>query len=259
MKVVILCGGQGTRIRDVSDILPKPMLPVGGKPILWHIMKIYAQHGFKDFILCLGYKGWVIKEYFLNYRAKNSDFTINLGSKDVSYHSQNDESDWNVTCIDTGEASQTAARLWNVREYLKNTDTFCVTYGDGVADINITELVEEHKNSKRLLTITGVKPLGRFGEIEVEGGTIKEFNEKPNVSTGIINGGFMVFRKKAIEKYFSGQVDQSLEADVIPHIVKDKQAGVFQHPGQWQCIDTPREYTQLNRLWEANKAFWKKW
>ncbi|MCA9399736.1 MAG: NTP transferase domain-containing protein [Candidatus Omnitrophica bacterium] len=259
MKVVILCGGQGTRIRDVSDILPKPMLPVGGKPILWHIMKIYAQHGFKDFILCLGYKGWVIKEYFLNYRAKNSDFTINLGSKDVSYHSQNDESDWNVTCIDTGEASQTAARLWNVREYLKNTDTFCVTYGDGVADINITELVEEHKNSKRLLTITGVKPLGRFGEIEVEGGTIKEFNEKPNVSTGIINGGFMVFRKKAIEKYFSGQVDQSLEADVIPHIVKDKQAGVFQNHRKWKCIDIHREYTQLNRIWDAKKKKKKKW
>ncbi len=260
MKVVILCGGQGTRIRDVSEVLPKPMLPIGGKPLLWHIMKIYAQHGFRDFILCLGYKGWVIKEFFLNYYTNTSDFTMRLGDRDsIVFHNENREADWQITFADTGEESQTAARLLKVREHLTDEETFAVTYGDGVADINIQQLVQAHKKSKLLATVTAVKPLGRFGEIEVEGNHICEFNEKPNVSSGMINGGFMVFHKKIFDTYFRKNLNQSLESDILPQIVKDRKAGVYQHRGFWQCVDTPREYNTLNQLWDNNKAPWKIW
>ncbi len=262
MKVVILCGGQGTRIRDVSEVLPKPMLPVGGMPILWHIMKIYAHHGFKDFILCLGYKGWMIKEFFLNYQAITSDFTMTLGRKDsLVFHCKNQETNWRITFAETGEDAKTAARIRAIREYLEEDrdELFSVTYGDGVADIDIVKLIETHQYSGLSATVTGVQPSGRFGEIELEGTRVCEFNEKPNVSSGMINGGFMIFRKSVVDKYFSGQLNQSLEQDVLPGIVKDRQVGVYQHKGSWQCVDTPREYSLLNQLWTQNKAFWRVW
>lgn len=260
MKAIILCGGQGTRIRDVSEVLPKPMLPIGEKPILWHIMKIYAHYGIKDFILCLGYKGWIIKEFFINYAAKISDISLTLGKQDsVIYHNVNEEVNWKITLAETGDASQTGARIWNARRYLEDCDLFSVTYGDGVADINIKALVDTHKKSGFLGTITGVHPLGRFGEMEIRGGMITEFNEKPNVSMGLINGGFMIFNRKVIDKYFREGEDLVLESEVLVKMVKDKQLGVYQHDGYWQCVDTPREYNILNKLWSEKKAPWKIW
>lgn len=260
LKVVILCGGEGTRIRDVSEILPKPMLPIGGKPILWHIMKIYAHYGIKDFILCLGYKGWVIKEFFLNYHAKTADISLNLGDqKSIKYHNSNSDEDWNVTLVETGEAAQTGARIWNAKKYLRDCDVFAMTYGDGVADIDIPKLIETYNKSGLLMTVTGVHPVGRFGEIELKDDRIREFNEKPNVAAGLINGGFMLINQKVLGKYFKAGEDLNLERDVIPPAVKDGQVGVFRHEGFWECMDTAREYKILNQLWEDNKAPWKVW
>ncbi|MBM3255642.1 MAG: glucose-1-phosphate cytidylyltransferase [Candidatus Omnitrophica bacterium] len=260
MKAVILCGGQGTRIRDVSEALPKPMLPIGGRPILWHIMKIYAHYGINDFVLCLGYNGWKIKEFFLNYYAKISDITITLDKKNVvTYHSECEEESWRITLAETGENALTGARIWNARNYLKDCDLFSVTYGDGVADINIKNLIETHKRSGLLGTITGVHPSGRFGEMDIKGNIVSEFNEKPNVGTGLINGGFIIFDKKVIDTYFRPGEDLVFEADVLPEMVKDKQLQIYTHNGFWQCIDTPREYNILNQLWSENKAPWKIW
>ena len=260
MKTVILCGGQGTRLREETEFRPKPMVPVGERPILWHIMKIYARYGFKDFVLCLGYKGWIIKEFFLNYNAKVSDISLQLGRKDsIEYHSKNDEADWNITLVETGEASKTARRLWLSRPYLKDCDYISVTYGDGVADINIRKLMEHHQKSGHLVSISGVHPSGRFGEIESEGNLIRRFNEKPNVSAGLINGGFMVFNPEVFGTYINGKTNQSLEDDVLPAMVKEKKVGIHKHPGSWQCVDTPREYAYLNQLWAEDKAFWKIW
>lgn len=260
MKVIILCGGQGTRIRDVSEVLPKPMLPIGERPILWHIMKIYAHYGIKEFILCLGYKGWAIKEFFLNYYAKISDITVTLDRENsIIYHNHCDEEEWKVTLVETGEASQTGARIWRAREYLEDCDLFSVTYGDGVADINIKALVDTHKKYDFLGTITGVHPSGRFGEMKINGNMIWEFNEKPNVSMGLINGGFMIFNRTVIDKYFRDGEDLVLEREVLVKMTKDKQLGVYQHEGYWQCIDTLREYNMLNKLWSEKKIPWKIW
>ncbi len=259
MKVVILCGGQGTRIRDISEVLPKPMLPIGDKPILWHIMKIYAHYGFNEFVLCLGYKGWVIKEFFLNYYQKTKDFTLDFNKSGIAYHSTDENIDWKITFVETGENAQTATRLLNVIDHLKGEKKFALTYGDGVADINLRKLIEAHQKNNALLTITGVQPLGRFGEMEMNGSVICEFNEKPNVSAGVINGGFMIFDTKVFDKYFNAKENESLEGQVIPRIVKDKKASVYKHSGTWQCVDTSREYHYLNDLWSANKAFWKTW
>jgi glucose-1-phosphate cytidylyltransferase len=260
MKAVILCGGQGTRIRDVSEVLPKPMLSIGGKPILWHIMKTYAHYGIKDFVLCLGYNGWKIKEFFLNYCAKTSDITVTLDKKNtVTYHGKCEEESWRVTLAETGENAQTGARIFNARQYLKDCDLFSVTYGDGVADIDIKNLLKAHKKGGLAGTITGVHPSGRFGEMETKGNIVAEFNEKPNVSSGLINGGFIIFDKKAIDAYFKPGDDLVLERDVLPKMVREKQLQIYVHNGFWQCIDTPREYNILNDLWEGNKAPWKVW
>ena len=262
MKIVILCGGQGTRIRDVSEILPKPMLPIGDRPILWHIMKRYAKYGCKDFVLCLGYKGWMIKEFFLNYHAMMSTVKLTIGAKgSVSYDdSRHDEADWNVTMVDTGEETLTAGRVWQASKYLDKNQPFGLTYGDGLADIDIDKLLKQHNNSGMIATMTGVHPSGRFGEIEIDGDRITEFNEKPNVNTGLINGGFMIFNYEALKKYFNPDENLSLEKDVLPRMVKDGKVGVYKHGGQWQCIDTQREYTMLNQLWNEHKGkvFWNK-
>jgi len=261
MKAVILCGGQGTRIRDVSDVVPKPMLPIGGRPILWHIMKLYAHHGIQDFVLCLGYKGWVIKEFFLQYKAMTSDFTIRLGEHgNIEFHGATEESGWKVTLVDTGEKSQTGARIWNIRDYLKDTKQFCMTYGDGVANVDITALVKSHQKSGRGATLTGVRPAGRFGEIDYEAnGQIINFNEKPNAAGGYINGGFMVFDTEKALSYFRPGADLNLEQEVLPKMVKDGQLGAFHHDGFWQCMDTLREYTMLNEMWDQDEAPWKVW
>lgn len=261
MKAVILCGGRGTRIRDVSEILPKPMLPIGDKPMLWHIMKIYAYYGIKDFILCLGYKGWVIKDFFLNYRAKVSDISVTLNKQDsvIYHHEHNEELDWNVTLAETGEDSQTGARIWNARRYLEDCDIFSVTYGDGVADIDLNALLETHKKSGLSGTITGTHPSGRFGEIEVTDKIVSSFAEKPNVSGGLYNGGFMVFDRAVLDKYFRPGQDLILEAETLPKMVEDSQLGMYEHKGFWQCVDTPREHQILNQMWKENRAPWKVW
>ncbi len=260
IKAVILCGGQGTRIRDVSEAVPKPMLPIGGKPILWHIMKLYAHHGIKDFVLCLGYKGWSIKEFFLNYRAMTSDITIELGGAgDVRYQGASPEEGWKITLAETGEASQTGARIWNVRDYLEDTDRFCLTYGDGVANLDIKALLDAHEISGIVGVLSGVRPAGRFGEIDCDGGVIRNFHEKPNATGGIINGGFMVFKTAEALRYFRPGADLNLEQEVLPAMVADAQLGVYQHDGFWQCMDTLREFNLLNELWARNEAPWKVW
>lgn len=261
IKAVILCGGQGTRIRDVSEVLPKPMLPLGNRPLLWHIMKIYSYYGIKDFILCLGFKGWVIKEFFINFSAKTTDITLKLNQPNkLTYQHAKEKLDWQVTLAETGEASETGARLWRVRQYLKNEPLFCLTYGDGVANINLKALLAAHKRSGLLATVTAVHPVGRFGEINTRGRLVTEFNEKPNVSQGLINGGFMVFSREALnKKFFRSGEDLNLELEVLPKIVKAKKLGVYRHKGFWQCVDTRREYDRLNRLWKNKKAPWKIW
>ncbi len=260
MKVVILCGGAGTRIRDVSEVLPKPMLPIGERPILWHIMKIYAQHNIRDFVLCLGYKSWMIKEYFLNFHLKVSDISMAIGvNKPITSSGSFEEDNWKVIMAETGEKAQTGARLFKVRKYLEQDDIMCFTYGDGVGDIDLSALLKKHKDSGLIGTITAVRPLGRFGEIEIEGEKVNSFNEKPNVGAGYINGGFMIFDAKRIWEYFRPGDDLSFESNVLPKLVADKQLGVYKHNGYWSCVDTQREYNTLNMLWENQKAPWKIW
>lgn len=258
MKAVILCGGQGSRIRDISELIPKPMLPIGGKPILWHIMQSYSKHGINEFVLCLGYKGWVIKEFFLNYRAMTSDCTVKLGShSEIEFHHDIEEADWKVTLVDTGEHTMTGGRIRRIRKYVENDDNFCVTYGDGVADIDISKLVEHHKQSGLVGTLTGVKLAGRFGELEHKDGKVTTFEEKPPITAGSINGGFMVFDAKNIWDYFDGDDNLILEREPLERLVKSNQLGIYEHEGFWQCMDTLREYNKLNELWDADKAPWK--
>ena len=259
MKTVILCGGQGTRIRDVSEVVPKPMLPIGGKPILWHIMKTYAAHGLNDFILCLGYKGWQIKDYFLSYRAMHADVTIDLSAEnELTFHDKVGEN-WKVTLADTGSDTMTGARLFRVRKYLEGEANFCLTYGDGVGDIDIKSLIAFHKGHNKLATLTGVRPSSRFGELLLEGDAITSFNEKPAVSSGWINGGYMVFDNVRVWDYLWPDDSLSLESVPLPAMAKDGQLMTFRHNGFWQPMDTAREFDQLNTLWSSGKAPWKVW
>ncbi len=260
MKAVILCGGQGTRIRDVSEVVPKPMLPIGNYPILWHIMKIYAHAGITDFVLCLGYKGWQVKEFFLEYKAMTSDFTIQLGNHNrIDFHNGSDEAHWRVTLVDTGLHAQTGARLWNAREYLRDTDRFCLTYGDGVANVDVRGLLAAHARSEKIGMLTGVRPAGRFGELELDGNVVTSFHEKPNAGAGCINGGFMVFDAERVWPYLHEGEDLNLEQEVLPAMVADQQLAMYEHQGFWQCMDTLREYTLLNELWKNREAPWKVW
>ncbi|MEW5756389.1 MAG: glucose-1-phosphate cytidylyltransferase [Pseudomonadota bacterium] len=260
MKAVILCGGQGTRIRDVSEIVPKPMLPIGNYPVLWHIMKIYAHAGITDFVICLGYKGWQIKEFFLEYKAMTSDFTIQLGHHNrIEFHNGSDEAQWRVTLVDTGLNAQTGARLWNARAYLDDTDRFCLTYGDGVADVDVRSLLEAHARSEKVGMLTGVRPAGRFGELELQANVVTSFHEKPNARAGCINGGFMVFDAERVWSYLHDGEELNLEQEVLPAMVADRQLAMYEHRGFWQCMDTFREYTLLNEMWKRQEAPWKVW
>ena len=256
MKVVILAGGYGTRIRDVADDIPKPMIPIGPYPILWHIMKSYAYFGHKEFIVCLGYKGHVIKDFFLNYEAYTRDFTINYGSGGgVVYHNRHDESDWKVTLADTGTHSMTGARISRIRDYVQGED-FMLTYGDGVSDVNIEQLLIFHRSHGKILTVTGVRPPGRFGELSGEAdGQIVEFNEKPQSIEGRISGGFFV-ASPGLFDYLDDREDLVFEQEPIRKLVKDRQMMMFQHDGFWQPMDTSREYQLLNSLYENGKAPW---
>lgn len=258
MKVVILCGGKGTRLREETEYRPKPMVEIGNKPILWHIMKIYAYYGFKDFVICLGYKGNIIKEYFLNYEMMNNDFTVNLGSrKDVKIHSDHDEHDWQVTLAETGEESQTGARVKKIEKYI-NDDSFMLTYGDGVSQINVKKLVKFHKSHGKIGTMTGVHPSSRFGEFNIKGHQIIEFNEKPQTKEGLINGGFFVFNRDFFD-YLDDNENCILERDPLENLASDGQLMLYSNDGFWQCVDTYRELEILNTLWKDKNPPWKVW
>jgi glucose-1-phosphate cytidylyltransferase len=260
MKVVILCGGQGTRIRDVADNIPKPMIPVGNYPILWHIMKYYAQWGHKQFVLCLGYKGAIIKDFFLNYQAHTSDFTVSLGKANaVTYHNNHAELDWEVTMAETGLQAMTGARVQRIKKYISDDDTFMMTYGDGLGDVDLDALVAFHRQHGKILTVTGVRPPGRFGELaEDAGGKVMEFNEKPQASGGRISGGFFVCDRRLFD-YLDDREDLVFEQEPMRRLVKDGELMVFRHDGFWQPMDTHREYMLLNGLYEKGAAPWVIW
>jgi glucose-1-phosphate cytidylyltransferase len=260
MKAVILCGGQGTRIREASEQLPKPMLPIGDKPIVWHIMKGFAAHGVREFVLCLGYRGWLIKEFFIHYRAMTTDATVTLGRPDaIEFHSQHDEQDWKVTLAETGDATMTGGRVSAVRRYVEGDEPFLLTYGDGVADVDVTALVAFHKSHGKVATVTAVRPPGRFGEMRVDAGRVVEFNEKPQTTEGFINGGFFVLDGRRVWPYLGTDTQTVLEREPLQGLARDAQLAAFPHGGFWQPMDTPREYAMLNELWASGEAPWKTW
>lgn len=261
MKTVILCGGQGTRIRDVNENVPKPMIPIGRWPILWHIMKLYSTAGFNEFILCLGYKGQVIKEFFLNYYTMVNDFTLNLSKPStVEYHNNHEREDWRITLADTGINTMTGARIARIKKHLQGDDHFMLTYGDGLADIDIKALVKFHLSHGKMATVTGVHPAGRFGEMRLTNGNVVDaFAEKPQVSEGRINGGFFVMRREFIDCYLSEKSDLVLEQLPLARCARDGELVSFNHDGYWQPMDTFREYQMLNKLWAEGNALWKTW
>lgn len=260
MKVIILCGGMGTRIRDVNELVPKPMIPIGAQPILWHLMKYYAHFGCKDFILCLGYKREAIIDYFLRYRYHNADFTLDLGrGTSIQLHEGLDPGDdWRVTLADTGQKTQTGARLSRASKYL-DSQRFLLTYGDGLADVDIPALIASHVRSGKLATVSAVHPAGRFGEIEVTNGQVLGFNEKPQTSTGFINGGFMVLEREFIERYLSEDEACVLETDGLQRCAREGELNAYCHEGFWQCMDTAREHQMLEEMWNAGRAPWHIW
>lgn len=260
MKVCILCGGYGTRIRDVTDDIPKPMIPIGGYPILWHIMKYYGWWDYNKFVLCLGYKGDNIRDFFMNYRSHTTDMSIDLSGKNpVKYHNTDIVENWNVTLAETGPDSMTGARINRVKKYLCDEENFLLTYGDGVGNIDLKKLVDFHHSHGKILTVTGVRPPGRFGELQCdETGLVTEFNEKPQTTGGRISGGYFVCRKE-IFNYINERNDTIFEEEPLRNLVKDNEMMVFKHDGFWQPMDTSREYQFLNHLYEQKKAPWVIW
>lgn len=256
MKAVILAGGLGTRISEETHLKPKPMIEIGGKPILWHIMKIYAHHGVNEFIICCGYKGYVIKEYFANYFLHMSDVTFDMTNNSMEVHQKNAEP-WKVTLVDTGDQTLTGGRLKKVAEYVKNEKQFCFTYGDGVSDINISELVAFHEKHGKLATVTAVQPPGRYGALKRVDNKVVGFTEKPRGDGGHINGGFFVLSPKCIE-LIAGD-DTVWESYPLMHLAEDNQLMSFEHNGFWQAMDTLRDKTHLEELWSSGDAPWKVW
>jgi glucose-1-phosphate cytidylyltransferase len=255
MKVVILCGGKGTRMREETEFRPKPMVEIGGRPLLWHIMNIYAQNGFKDFIICLGYKGNMIKQYFLNYEAMNNDFSIQLGNRAaIQYHNNHNEADWRVTLVNTGEEAQTGARVKKIERYI-DSDLFMLTYGDGVANVNAKDLLEYHKSHGKIGTMTGVHPSSRFGELVIKDNRIESFAEKPQTTGSIINGGFFIFNK-AVFDYLNDDDRCILEREPLENLAADGELMVYPHEGFWQCVDTYRELELLNSLCKSAHPPW---
>lgn len=258
MKVVILAGGLGTRISEETVIKPKPMIEIGGKPIIWHIMKIYAQHGYNEFIVCLGYKGYLLKEYFINYFLYNSDVTVELEKNVIDVHFTNTES-FKVTLVDTGLATNTAGRIKKIHKYVKD-ETFMLTYGDGVADINLPELISFHKSSGKMATLTSIQLPGRFGNIETRAdGIVTRFQEKPEGDGVWINGGFFVL-EPGIFDYLQGDVEEvQWEKKPLIEIANHGQLAAYKHNGFWKCMDAMRDKIELEELWETNNAPWKVW
>lgn len=256
MKAVILAGGFGSRLSEETDVRPKPMVEVGGRPILWHIMKIYSAHGINDFIICCGYKGYVIKEYFANYFLHMSDITFRMQTNEMQVHCKRAEP-WTVTLVDTGEQTLTGGRLKRVSSYLEGQD-FCFTYGDGVSDLDITSLVNFHKKHGRMATVTAVQPPGRYGALDTDSkGVVRRFTEKPARDGGYINGGYFVLSPKVLD-YIEGD-DASWEGEPLTRLANEGNLMAYQHDGFWQPMDTLREKMHLDRLWRSGKAPWKVW
>jgi glucose-1-phosphate cytidylyltransferase len=256
MRVVILAGGMGTRLREETEYRPKPMVEIGGRPILWHIMKIYAHYGYTDFVVCLGYKGQVIRDYFLNYQTRNCDFTITLGSGAIDIHNNHSEDGWRVTLADTAEKTMTGGRIARIQKYVGDR-TFLVTYGDGLADIDVGRLIAFHRSQGKFATVSAVRPASRYGELAIEDGKITLFREKPQVNQGWINGGFFVF-EPAIFSLIEGD-DDTLETGLLTRLIERDQLAVYQHQGFWQCMDTYREMIQLEDMWVRRVAPWRTW
>ena len=258
LPVVILCGGQGTRLREETEYKPKPMVEIGDYPILWHIMKHYGRHGCERFVLCLGYKGWVIKQYFLRYHEMQRDFTVAMsGDPTPMFHNAVGEESWRVTCAETGAETGTGGRLARVQRYV-DTDTFFFTYGDAVGTVDLDALLEFHRRQGRIATVTGVHPTSRYGEMRVEDGQAVEFNEKPTVAEGVVSGGFFVFQREVFD-YLPADPGHFLEQQPLQRLARDGQLSVYVHEGFWHPMDTYRDYLHLNALWKAGDAPWKTW
>tara|TARA_B100000795_G_C22741442_1_gene415526 strand:+ start:233 stop:1003 length:771 start_codon:yes stop_codon:yes gene_type:complete len=256
MKTVILAGGLGTRISELTNIKPKPMIEIGGKPILWHIMKIYSAHGINDFVICCGYKGYMIKEYFANYFLHQSDVTFNIQKNSMEVHHKRAEP-WTVTLVDTGDHSMTGGRLRRVSEYVKNEDAFCFTYGDGISDINISKLIKFHKDHGKDATLTATYSPGRFGALDIKDKKITQFSEKPKGDGALINGGFFVLSPKVLDR-ITGD-DCVWEKEPLSGLAADGNLMAYSHEGFWQPMDTQRDMLYLQELWNKDKAPWKTW
>lgn len=257
-QVVILCGGLGTRLREESEFRPKPMVNIGSRPILWHIMKIYACNGFDRFVLALGYKGEMIKNYFCHYELMNNDVTIELGKpENISIHQGHDEAGWKITLADTGEKAMKGARLKKIEKFITG-DTFMVTYGDGVANIDIKALLGFHQKHGKLATVTGINPASRFGELKINGDHVDSFSEKPENGSGLVNGGFFVFNRELFD-FLTDDDHCDLEIGILENLAQQGQLMVYKHKGFWACMDTLRDVEYLNNLWSENKADWKIW
>ena len=255
MKVIILCGGQGTRLREETEYRPKPLVEVGGRPILWHIMKLFAHHGFRDFVLALGYRGNMIKDYFLNYHARNSDFTVELLTHDVHYHRTNHNEDWQVTVAYTGERAMTGARIVRAAAYLGNAENFAVTYGDGLCNVDLTSEFEFHVEHGSVGTVLGINPPSRFGELKTDVNHVIEFAEKPELKGSWINGGYFFFRREFLD-FLSDEDDCVLEQEPLSRLAREGQLRVFRHSGFWACMDTQRDKEYLEELWKGGDAPW---
>lgn len=254
MKAVILAGGLGTRLSEETSVKPKPMVEIGGRPILWHILKIYSAHGINDFVICAGYKGYMIKEYFANYFLHMSDVTFNMANNSMEVHQKNAEP-WRVTIIDTGDDTMTGGRIKRIAPYVN--ETFCCTYGDGVGDIDITNLIACHKATGRKATLTGVQPPGRFGSVNIEGDHVHSFQEKPEGDGSWINGGFFVLEPSVIDEI---KDDSTIwERQPLESLAATGQLGIYKHPGFWRPMDTLRDKQELESLWDSGKAPWKSW
>lgn len=256
MKAVLLAGGLGTRISEETHLKPKPMIEVGGKPILWHIMKMYSAHGVHEFVICCGYKGYVIKEYFANYFLHMSDVTFDMLHNSMEVHQRHAEP-WKVTLVDTGEDTMTGGRLKRVAEYVKNEESFCFTYGDGVADVDISAAIRFHRAHGKQATVTAVQPPGRYGALTCNDGMVSGFTEKPRGDGGMINGGFFVLSPRCIDRITGDQTSWELEP--LAGLAADGQLMAFEHTGFWQPMDTLREKNLLEDLWQSGKAPWKIW
>ena len=258
VKVVILCGGAGTRLREETEYRPKPMVNIGDRPILWHIMKYYSQFGFDEFVLALGYKGDMIKNYFCHYELMNNDVTIDLGRKEnICIHHSHDESGWKITLANTGEKTLKGGRLKKIEKYITG-ETFMMTYGDGISNVDIKGLLKFHHSHGRLVTVTGINPASRFGELKIEGDVVRSFSEKPQNGDGLINGGFFVFNK-SIFNYLTTDDLCDLEVGPLEQLSREGQLMVFKHKGFWACMDNLRDMEYLNTIWNSNQAKWKIW